>query len=98
MGKNTLHDFLVDSDEKYSHFWIYAIPDDAVETHVPNIHPTTHKSSNSETAQKGVKNPVSKKIEALWQSFCRSKQIPEKEKTAFAFYKDLISFFENENQ
>jgi ParB/RepB/Spo0J family partition protein len=98
MGKNTLHDFLVDSDEKYSHFWIYAIPDDAVETHVPNMHPTTHKSSNFETAQKGVKNPVSKKIEVRWQSFCRSKQIPEKEKTAFAFYKDLISFFENENQ
>lgn len=98
MGKNTLHDFLVDSDEKYSHFWIYAIPDDAVATHVPNMHPTTHKSSNSETNLKGVKNPVSKKIEARWQSFCRSKQIPEKEKTAFAFYKDLISFFENENQ
>lgn len=98
MGKNTLHDFLVDSDEKYSHFWIYAIPDDAVAIHVPDMHPTTHKSSNSETAQKGVKNPVSKKIEARWQSFCRSKQIPEKEKTAFAFYKDLISFFENENQ
>ena len=62
------------------------------------LKPTTHKSSNSETAQKGVKNPVSKKIEVRWQSFCRSKQIPEKEKTAFAFYKDLISFFENENQ
>lgn len=42
--------------------------------------------------------PVSKKIQVRWQSFCRSKQIPEKEKTAFAFYKDLISFFENENQ
>ena len=98
MGKNTLHDFLVDSDEKYSHFWIYAIPDDAVAIHVPDMHPTTHKSSNSEPVQKGVKNPVSKKIEVRWQWFCRSKQIPEKEKTAFAFYKDLISFFENENQ
>ena len=87
---------LIDSDDENYH--IYAIPDDAVAIHVPDMHPTTHKSSNSETAQKGVKNPVSKKIEARWQSFCRSKQIPEKEKTAFAFYKDLISFFENENQ
>ena len=87
---------LIDSDDENYH--IYAIPDDAVAIHVPDMHPTTHKSSNSETTQKGVKNPVSKKIEARWQSFCRSKQIPEKEKTAFAFYKDLISFFENENQ
>lgn len=87
---------LIDSDDENYH--IYAIPDDAVAIHVPNMHPTTHESSNSETAQKGVKNPVSKKIEVRWQSFCRSKQIPEKEKTAFAFYKDLISFFENENQ
>lgn len=87
---------LIDSDDENYH--IYAIPDDAVAIHVPDMHPTTHKSSNSETAQKGVKNPVSKKIEARWQSFCRLKQIPEKEKTAFAFYKDLISFFENENQ
>lgn len=87
---------LIESDDENYH--IYAIPDDAVAIHVPDMHPTTHKSSNSETTQKGVKNPVSKKIEARWQSFCRSKQIPEKEKTAFAFYKDLISFFENENQ
>ena len=87
---------LIDSDDENYH--IYAIPDDAVAIHVPDMHPTTHKSSNSETAQKGVKNPVSKKIEVRWQSFCRSKKIPEKEKTAFAFYEDLISFFENENQ
>lgn len=87
---------LIDSDDENYH--IYAIPDDAVAIHVPDMHPTTHKSSNSEPVQKGVKNPVSKKIEVCWQSFCRSKQIPEKEKTAFAFYKDLISFFENENQ
>lgn len=81
---------LIDSDDENYH--IYAIPDDAVAIRKPNLHATTS------TAQKGVKNPVSKKIEARWQSFCRSKQIPEKEKTAFAFYKDLISFFENENQ
>lgn len=87
---------LIDSDDENYH--IYAIPDDAVAIHVPDMHPTTHKSSNSEPVQKGVKNPVSKKIQTRWQSFCRSKQIPEKEKTAFAFYKDLISFFENENQ
>lgn len=87
---------LIDSDDENYH--IYAIPDDAVAIHVPDMHPTTHKSSNSEPVQKGVKNPVSKKIVVRWQSFCRSKQIPEKEKTAFAFYKDLISFFENENQ
>lgn len=87
---------LIDSDDENYH--IYAIPDDAVAIHVPDMHPTTHKSSNSEPVQKGVKNPVSKKIEVRWQCFCRSKQIPEKEKTAFAFYKDLISFFENENQ
>lgn len=81
---------LIDSDDENYH--IYAIPDDAVAIRKPNLHAPTS------TAQKGVKNPVSKKIEARWQSFCRSKQISEKEKTAFAFYKDLISFFENENQ
>lgn len=81
---------LIDSDDENYH--IYAIPDDAVAIRKPNLHAPTS------TAQKGVKNPVSKKIEVRWQSFCRSKQIPEKEKTAFAFYKDLISFFENENQ
>lgn len=81
---------LIDSDDENYH--IYAIPDDAVAIRKPNLHAPTS------TTQKGVKNPVSKKIEARWQSFCRSKQIPEKEKTAFAFYKDLISFFENENQ
>ena len=91
--KTTIEDFLIDSEvDVNSHWWIYAIPDDAVAIRKPNFHATTS------TAQKGVKNPVSKKIEARWQSFCRSKQIPEKEKTAFAFYKDLISFFENENQ
>lgn len=79
---------LIDSDDENYH--IYAIPDDAVAIRKPNFHATTS------TTQKGVKNPVSKKIEVRWQSFCRSKQI--KEKTAFAFYKDLISFFENENQ
>lgn len=84
----------IDSDICKHDDWIFEIPFDATIVSVP----TTHKSSNSETAQKGVKNPVSKKIEVRWQSFCRSKQIPEKEKTAFAFYKDLISFFENENQ
>lgn len=81
---------LIDSDDENYH--IYAIPDDAVAIRKPNLHAPTS------TNLKGVKNPVSKKIEARWQSFCRSKQIPEKEKTAFAFYKDLISFFENENQ
>jgi ParB/RepB/Spo0J family partition protein len=81
---------LIDSDDENYH--IYAIPDDAVAIRKPNLHAPTS------TNLKGMKNPVSKKIEARWQSFCRSKQIPEKEKTAFAFYKDLISFFENENQ
>lgn len=81
---------LIDSDDENYH--IYAIPDDAVAIRKPNLHAPTS------TNLKGVKNPVSKKIEVRWQSFCRSKQIPEKEKTAFAFYKDLISFFENENQ
>lgn len=81
---------LIDSDDENYH--IYAIPDDAVAIRKPNLHAPTS------TNLKGVKNPVSKKIQARWQSFCRSKQIPEKEKTAFAFYKDLISFFENENQ
>ena len=81
---------LIDSDDENYH--IYAIPDDAVAIRKPNLHAPTS------TTQKGVKNPVSKKIQVRWQSFCRSKQIPEKEKTAFAFYKDLISFFENENQ
>lgn len=81
---------LIDSDDENYH--IYAIPDDAVAIRKPNLHTPTS------TNLKGVKNPVSKKIEVRWQSFCRSKQIPEKEKTAFAFYKDLISFFENENQ
>lgn len=78
---------LIDSDNENYH--IYAIPDDAVAIRKPNLHAPTS------TNLKGVKNPVSKKIVARWQSFCRSKQIPEKEKTAFAFYKDLISFFEN---
>lgn len=81
---------LIDSDDENYH--IYAIPDDAVAIRKPNLHAPTS------TNLKGVKNPVSKKIVVRWQSFCRSKQIPEKEKTAFAFYKDLISFFENENQ
>lgn len=81
---------LIDSDDENYH--IYAIPDDAVAIRKPNLHAPTS------TNLKGVENPVSKKIEVRWQSFCRSKQIPEKEKTAFAFYKDLISFFENENQ
>lgn len=81
---------LIDSDNENYH--IYAIPDDAVAIRKPNLHAPTS------TNLKSVKNPVSKKIEVRWQSFCRSKQIPEKEKTAFAFYKDLISFFENENQ
>lgn len=91
--KTTIEDFLIDSEvDVNSHWWIYAIPDDAVAIRKPNLHAPTS------TNLKGVKNPVSKKIEARWQSFCRSKQIPEKEKTALAFYKDLISFFENENQ
>lgn len=77
---------LIDSDDENYH--IYAIPDDAVAIRKPNLHAPTS------TNLKGVKNPVSKKIEVRWQWFCRSKQIPEKEKTAFAFYKDLISFFE----
>lgn len=91
--KTTIEDFLIDSEvDVNSHWWIYAIPDDAVAIRKPNLHAPTS------TNLKGVKNPVSKKIEVRWQSFCRSKQIPEKEKTALAFYKDLISFFENENQ
>lgn len=57
MGKNTVEDFLVDSDEKNSCWWIYAIPDDAVEIHVPDCKPTTHKSSkNSLTVEESIKN------------------------------------------
>lgn len=98
-GKTTLEDFVVDSEvDVNSHWWIYAIPDDAIAIHVPDTKPTTHKSSGYEVAQNNVITTVSKIIKVRWQYFCRSKQIPEKEKTAFAFYKDLISFFENENQ
>ncbi|MBQ4378507.1 MAG: ParB/RepB/Spo0J family partition protein [Treponema sp.] len=37
--KTTIEDFLIDSDEINSHWWIYAIPDDAVAVHLVDHNP-----------------------------------------------------------
>lgn len=54
-----------------------------------------YDSELPEEKSKGVKNPISKKIQTRWQVFCRSKKIAESEKTAFAFYQELAHFFED---
>lgn len=45
--------------------------------------------------QKCFTNPISKEIQKRWVVFCRDKKIPESEKTAFSFYQELTSYFEN---
>ena len=92
-GKTTLEDFLVDSDKKNSHFWIYEIPDDALPVKIPDMQPADVAPSN--TQSKGFKNPIAKQIQTRWQFFCRSKKLAASEKTAFAFYQELVQFFEN---
>lgn len=47
--KTTIEDFLIDSDEINSHWWIYAIPDDAVAVHLVDHNPLP--KSNTEPKQ-----------------------------------------------
>lgn len=60
--KTTIEDFLIDSDEINSHWWIYAIPDDAVAVHQVDHNPIpktntepqqAHEESNNVKAAKG---------------------------------------------
>lgn len=95
MKKTTLEDFLIDSDEINKHWWIYEIPDNAVAINLVNFDPISKASGVCETKQKGFANPVSKEIQKRWVVFCRDKKIPESEKTAFKFYQELTTYFEN---
>lgn len=83
----------IDSEVCEHNDWIYEIPDDAVAIKVPDMQPVKTEPGN--TQSKGVKNPISKQIQTRWQVFCRSKKIAESEKTAFAFYQELVHFFED---
>ena len=95
MEKTTLEDFLIDSDKINKHWWIYEIPDNAVAINLVNFEPISKTSSVCETKQKGFANPISKEIQKRWVVFCRDKKIPESEKTAFKFYQELTTYFEN---
>ncbi len=64
--KSTAEDFLIDSDEINSHWWIYAIPDDAVAVHLVDHNPIpktntepqqAHEESNSAKAAKEFRQP-----------------------------------------
>lgn len=57
-GKTTLEDFLVDSDEKNSHFWIYEIPDDAVAVKVPDMQPVKTEPKPQKIRQNSDEIPV----------------------------------------
>ena len=48
--KTTIEDFLIDSDEMNSHWWIYAIPDDAVAVHLVDHNPLPKTNTEPQQA------------------------------------------------
>ena len=56
--KTTIEDFLIDSDEINSHWWIYAIPDDAVAVKVPNMQPVKTEPKPQKILQNSDEIPV----------------------------------------
>lgn len=79
---------LIDDETTENGSWfLYEIPDDAKEVAVPDFQPKP---------KKGLQNPISRQIQVCWQTFGRSKKIPEDEKTAFRFYQELLTHFEGQ--
>lgn len=80
----------IDSEIENEQYNIYAIPDNAKAIKKPSL-----SKKEEKTKQKGFANPISKEIQKRWVVFCRDKKIPESEKTAFKFYQELTTYFEN---
>ena len=85
----------IDSEIENEQYNIYAIPDNAKAIRKPSLSKKNDSDLEEKTKQKGFANPVSKEIQKRWVVFCRDKKIPESEKTAFKFYQELTTYFEN---
>jgi len=85
----------IDSEIENEQYNIYAIPDNAKAIRKPSLSKKNDSDLEEKTKQKGFANPVSKEIQKRWVVFCRDKKIPESGKTAFKFYQELTTYFEN---
>lgn len=85
----------IDSEIENEQYNIYAIPDNAKAIRKPNLSKKNDSDLEEKTKQKGFANPISKEIQKRWVVFCRDKKIPESDKTAFKFYQELTTYFEN---
>lgn len=54
--KTTIEDFLIDSEVENSHWWIYAIPDDAVAVHLVDHNPSPKTNTEPQQARKESDN------------------------------------------
>ena len=84
----------IDSEIENEQYNIYAIPDNAKAVRKPSLN-KNDSDLEEKKKQKGFVNPISKEIQKRWVVFCRDKKIPESEKTAFKFYQELTTYFEN---
>lgn len=82
----------IDSEIENEQYNIYAIPNNAKAIKKPSL---SKKNDSDLDKQKGFANPISKEIQKRWVVFCRDKKILESEKSAFKFYQELTTYFEN---
>lgn len=85
----------IDSEIENEQYNIYAIPDNAKAIKKPSLSKKNDSDLEEKIKQKCFTNPISKEIQKRWIVFCRDKKISESEKTAFSFYQELTSYFEN---